>query len=302
MELTVPNLPALTLPDADHPAPPRIVGVLNVTPDSFSDGGRYLDPARAVAHALTMAGQGADVIDVGGESTRPGARRTGAAEQKTRVIDVIQRLRAALDENFPQVLVSIDTTLAPVAEAALEAGASIINDISAGRDDPAMLPLAAARRVPIVLMHMQGQPGDMQDAPHYDDVAGEVKRFLLGRAAAAQHAGVERTRIVIDPGIGFGKTAAHNLTLIAELRRLVDTGYPVLVGASRKRFIAHVSGGDPQADDTAPEDRLPGTCAVTALATAAGAQLLRVHDVAANRQAARVAFAVARSRAGAIKN
>jgi dihydropteroate synthase len=270
---------------------PRIMGILNVTPDSFSDGGMWVDVDAAAAHALRMVDEGADVIDVGGESTRPGSQRIAADEQRRRVVDVIRRAREALDEaGLGRVVISIDTTLAAVAEAALDAGAAMINDISAGREDGQMLALAAGRGVPIVLMHMRGEPGTMQDQPCYGDVVGEVEAFLLERAAAA--AGVAAGQIVIDPGIGFGKTLEHNLALLAAMPRFVATGMAVMVGASRKRFIAALSAA---AD---AEDRLGGTCAVTALATAAGVQMLRVHDVAANVQAAVVAAAIKAVSAG----
>ncbi len=268
--------------------------MLNVTPDSFSDGGLYSDVEAAVAHGLAMADEGADVIDVGGESTRPGAARVDAAEQRRRVIGVISRLRAALDRDHPDVLISIDTTRSAVAEAALDAGASILNDVSAGRDDPGMLDLAAARRAPIVLMHMLGSPATMQDDPRYDDVVTEVCSFLVERAGAAERAGVPREQVVVDPGIGFGKTGPHNLALLAALDRLVELGHPVLLGTSRKRFIAAIAA----ASVVRPPDRVGGTCATTALGVAAGVHLFRVHDVAANRQAADVAFAVRAAKSG----
>ncbi len=277
--LTTPGRPALSL------ARPVVMGVLNVTPDSFSDGGRFVELDAAVSAGQAMAAQGADVIDVGGESTRPGAARVPATEQKRRVVDVIAALRDALPA---EVWISIDTTRAEVATAALDAGASMVNDVSAGREDPGMLALAAERGAPICLMHMRGEPATMQDEPAYEDVVGEVEAFLLERAAAAEAAGVARGQIVIDPGIGFGKTAEHNLALLAALPRLVGRGYPVLVGASRKRFIGAVS----PATGCAAADRLGGTCAVTAHAVAAGAALVRVHDAAPNRQAADVAFAI----------
>ncbi len=266
---------------------PRIVGVLNVTPDSFSDGGRFAAVDEAVTAGVAMARAGADVIDIGGESTRPGAQRVSATQQIDRVVGVI----AALARQLPQVPISIDTTRVEVAAAALDAGATMLNDISAGRESgDAMLALAAERGAPIVLMHMRGEPGTMQAQPRYDDVVGEVHGFLQERAAAAEGAGVPRSQIVLDPGIGFGKTVAHNLSLLASLDRLVGLGYPVLLGASRKRFIAEVS---PHATDAML--RLGGTAATTALGVAAGVHLFRVHDVAANRQAADVAWAVRRA-------
>ncbi|MGH8534562.1 MAG: dihydropteroate synthase, partial [Gammaproteobacteria bacterium] len=186
---------------------PAIVGILNLTPDSFSEGRKYADADSAVRHACRIAEEGADIIDVGGESTRPGAEPVGAVEQIRRTREVIRRLRHALPD---QVAISIDTTLVEVAVAALEAGATIINDISAGRDDPGMFALAAEREVALVLMHMQGTPLTMQTDPHYQDVVGEVRAFLIERARLAEAAGVERERIIIDPGIGFGKTKVHN--------------------------------------------------------------------------------------------
>lgn len=260
---------------------PLLMGILNVTPDSFSDGGRFDAVDAAVAHARAMVKQGADIIDVGGESTRPGSRRVGADEQKTRILPVIEALHEALGD---RAVLSIDTTRAPVAGAAIDAGAAIVNDVAAGTEDPDMLALVAEREVPIVLMHMRGEPGTMQDAPRYDDVAAEVEAYLLERAAAAETAGVARSRIVIDPGIGFGKTTAHNHALLAALPRFVATGYPVLLGTSRKRFLG---------PDLPPEDRVYGTCVTTAMAVHAGVAIVRVHDVGANRQARDLAAAIA---------
>lgn len=284
---------AYTLPTCDDL--PQVMGILNVTPDSFSDGGRYAGIDAAVAHGLRMAREGAAVIDVGGESTRPGAQRIPPSEQQRRVVGVIQALRSALDAGgFERVAVSIDTTRASVAEAALDAGASVLNDVSAGVEDAGMLALAAGRGVPIVLMHMRGSPGTMQDAPVYGDVVGEVEGFLVERARAAESAGVARERIAIDPGIGFGKTLAHNLLLLASLGRLVATGYPVLLGASRKRFIEGVeaaAGIKPPERPTAA-DRLGGTVATTVLGYRAGVRVFRAHDVFENRQALNIALAV----------
>lgn len=271
---------------------PRIMGILNVTPDSFSDGGLHASQESALRHARAMIEEGADIIDVGGESTRPGSQRVGVAEQKRRVVEVVRQLRVS----WPQGVVSIDTTLSEVARAALDAGAEIINDVSAGRDDAGMFDLAAARGVPIVLMHMQGTPETMQQNPSYADVVAEVEAFLLERAALAREAGLPRERIILDPGIGFGKTREHNLKLLAHLDRLVATGYAVLLGASRKRFMGSIcqgiGGGTPR-----PEELIGATCATTALGVAAGAHIFRVHDVQANRQAADVAWASGRERA-----
>ena len=265
---------------------PLIMGILNVTPDSFSDGGLDQDEQQAIARALGMVEEGADIIDVGGESTRPGSRRVAAPEQKRRVVRVIQRLREALPGSIP---ISIDTTLAEVAQAALEAGAAILNDVSAGRDDPGMFELAAERRVPLVLMHMQGTPETMQQCPHYADVVEEVRSFLLERAEAAQATGVRKGQILIDPGIGFGKTREHNLALLAGLKLFVETGYPVLLGTSRKRFMGSLC------QETEPRNVVGATCATTSLGVAAGIRVFRVHDIRANRQAADVAWAILRA-------
>jgi dihydropteroate synthase len=284
MSLQLPGRPPLVLDRA------RIMGVLNVTPDSFSDGGRFDAVDAAVAQGRAMASAGACIIDVGGESTRPGAERIDETTQRQRVVPVIERLRAALDEaGHGDVVISIDTTRAAVAEAALAAGAGMLNDVSAGQEDPALLSLAADRAAPIAMMHMQGGPATMQQNPRYDDVVAEVLAFLSRRKEAAVAAGIERSQVVIDPGIGFGKTTEHNLALLHHLDRFVATGQPVLVGASRKRFIQAVSA----AAGERPDDRLGGTCAVTALAVQAGVQIVRVHDVAANKQAADVAGAIA---------
>jgi dihydropteroate synthase len=267
-----------------------------VTPDSFSDGGQWQDQDAAVRHAIEMAEQGADLIDVGGESTRPGSQRVAAEQQKTRVVGVIERVRRELDRRFgpATVAVSIDTTLAAVAAAALDAGANMLNDVSAGRDDQGMLDLAASRGAPIVLMHMIGTPATMGRSPQYEDVVGEVESFLLDRARAAIAAGVPRQQIVIDPGIGFGKTTEHNLVLLANLGRLVATGYPVLLGASRKRFMSEL-GKDRNGKTPDPTQRLGATCATTAVGVGAGVALFRVHDVPANRQAADLACKIRRS-------
>ena len=259
------------------------MGILNTTPDSFSDGGVFYSTEAALQHGLDMMYEGADIIDVGGESTRPGSSRVDAGEQIKRVIDVITRLR---DIASGQVAISIDTTLAEVAEAALAAGAGIINDISAGRDDPDILSLAADKRVPIILMHMQGTPKTMQINPVYNDVVEDIRAYLLGRVDAAVAAGVSEDNIALDPGIGFGKTQAHNMQLLRNLSRFVDTGLPVLLGASRKRFMVALC------DSVEPCDRVGASCATTVVAVNAGVRILRVHDVRANRQSADVAFAL----------
>jgi len=268
---------------------PVVMGILNVTPDSFSDGGEFFDPAAAAYQARRLADEGADVIDVGAESTRPGSQRVAADEQ-------IARLRSALPAAVASgAVVSIDTTLSAVARFALDEGAAIINDVSAGRDDPAMLALAAQRRAPIVLMHMLGTPKDMQIEPRYDDVVAEVRQFLAARADAAQAAGVPRERIIVDPGIGFGKTLDHNLALLAGTGEIASLGYGVLVGPSRKRFIGALTG---QQD---PHRRTAGTVAACLAAWSRGATMFRVHDVRELRDALAVATAI-RTRAEDAEN
>jgi len=255
---------------------PVIMGILNVTPDSFSDGGAYPSTSRAVARAVEMVEEGAAMIDVGGESTRPGAERIPATEQKRRILDVIEQVRGAVAD---EVIISADTTLSEVARAALDAGANMINDISAGRDDPEMFALVAEREVPYCLMHMQGMPKTMQDNPQYADVVAEVRDFLCERAEQAQQAGVARDKIVVDPGIGFGKSTEHNLQLIANLVKIVDAGYPVLLGTSRKRFIGEVAGSSD------PASRRPASVVTTGWGICAGVKIFMVHDVWQNRQA-----------------
>jgi len=262
----------------DHVA---LVGVLNATPDSFSDGGQHLDPARAAAAAERMVAEGAAMLDVGGESTRPGARPVAVEEERRRLLPVLRAVRAAV-----RVPVSVDTTKAAIARLALDEGADLVNDVSAGRFDPALLPLCAERGVPVVLMHMQGTPVTMQADPRYGDVVAEVAAFLAERARAALAAGVAADGIVVDPGIGFGKTVAHNCALLARLDLVASLGYPVLVGVSRKGFIGELLGG------RAAGERLHGTAAAVALAVAKGARLVRVHDVGAMRDVVRVAEAV----------
>ena len=261
---------------------PIMMGVLNVTPDSFSDGGHFTEPATATMHALSMVGEGADIIDVGGESTRPGAPRVDAAEQIRRTRGVVEHLRQTLPDH---VQISIDTTLPVVAEAALAAGATMINDVQAGLET-GMLELAARSGAPIVLMHMRGTPATMQQDPVYADVVAEVEAFLLARAATALELGVGKAQIILDPGIGFGKTRAHNLALLARLRRLSGHGYPLLLGTSRKRFMGSICA------ETDPNNLLGATCATTALGVAAGVRIFRVHDVKPNRQAADVAWTI----------
>lgn len=266
---------------------PMLMGILNVTPDSFSDGGRYLEVSAALAQGLKLAEEGAEIIDVGGESTRPGAESVEAEEQIRRVIPVIEALADALPEDR---FISIDTTLAKVAEAAVQAGATLINDVSAGRDDPQMFQLAARYRLPIVLMHMHGTPKTMQDSPAYQDVVSEVLQFLQARAEAAQRAGVAQEQILIDPGIGFGKRKSDNLKLLAHIDQFVATGWPVLLGTSRKRFMGQVL------EVTDPTELISATVATTALGVMAGVKVFRVHDVRENRQALEVAWAIRKER------
>ena len=262
---------------------PMIMGILNVTPDSFSDGGDFIEQGKAVAHGLDMVEDGADILDIGGESTRPGAARIDAEEQIRRVIPVIKELMKSLPDFFP---ISIDTTLHRVAEVAVEAGATMINDISSGEDDENIFLLAASTGVPIVLMHKQGTPENMQQEPHYENVVEEVKTYLLERAKKAETLGVEKEQIILDPGIGFGKTKEHNLQLMNNLDRFVETGYSVLLGASRKAFLKKLS------DVEDPRGLVGATCATTVMAIMAGVHIIRVHDVKQNKQALEVAFAM----------
>ena len=274
----------------DRDRRPLVMGVLNVTPDSFSDGGSFLDVGAAVAHARTMAAQGADVIDVGAESTRPGSERTDAAEQVRRMVPVLRALRGHLEGTT----LSVDTTRAVVAEAALDEGVHVVNDISAGRDDPNIFQVAAAREAPFILMHMQGTPATMQVDPQYVHVLAEVGNFLRERMHAAMSAGVKRNRILVDPGIGFGKTVDHNLTLLRDLRFLRSLGRPLVVGTSRKGFIGRVLAGTTTPD---PDTRLYGTAATVAWAVANGAAVVRVHDVGQMAQVVRMTRAIGRGRA-----
>ena len=262
---------------------PLIMGILNVTPDSFSDGGKFDETQPAVKHALDMMYEGADIIDVGGESTRPGSQRINADEQILRVAETIKSIREIA---LKEIEISIDTTLSKVAEAAIDAGSSIINDVSAGTDDPQILELAADKDVPVILMHMQGNPQTMQVKPVYDDVVEDIRAYLLDRVEAAMTAGVKQENIAIDPGIGFGKTQEHNMQLMIGLDRFVDTVFPVLLGTSRKRFMGSICEG------VEPHDLVGATCATTVIGVNAGVQMFRVHDVRPNRQAADVAWAM----------
>jgi dihydropteroate synthase len=260
-----------------------VMGVLNVTPDSFSDSGEFFDTDKAVEHGLKMAAEGAGIIDIGGESTRPGARPVPAKEQIRRVVPVIERLSKKI-----QVPISIDTYNLEVASAALDAGAAMINNITALSDER-IGKLAAEYQVPVVLMHIQGTPATMQTEPKYKDVVREVLEFLLERAKRAQKLGILRKRIFIDPGIGFGKTVEHNLLLLRNIHKFVDTGYRVCVGTSRKSFIGKITGKEK------PSDRIFGTAATVALCVAAGVSIVRVHDVAEMVDVVRTVSAIVNS-------
>ncbi|RPE77145.1 dihydropteroate synthase [Vulcaniibacterium tengchongense] len=262
----------------------RVMGIVNVTPDSFSDGGAHATTEAAVAHALRLAEEGADILDVGGESTRPGAGEVPLEEELRRTIPVIERL--AKETALP---ISIDTSKPEVMRAAVQAGAGLINDVYALRRDGA-LETAAALGVPVVLVHMQGEPRSMQQAPQYDDVVAEVHRFLAERIFAAEMAGIARKRIVADPGFGFGKTTEHNLRLLAQLERFAELGVPVLAGLSRKRSIGELTGRDD------PRERMHGSVAAHLVAAQHGAKIVRVHDVAATVDALKVWRAVAAQR------
>ncbi|HMB57161.1 MAG TPA: dihydropteroate synthase [Arenimonas sp.] len=270
----------------DHP---RLMAIVNVTPDSFSDGGAHAIVDAAVAHALKLAEEGADILDIGGESTRPGAQEISIDEELQRVIPVIERL--AKQTTLP---ISIDTSKPEVMRAAVTAGAGMINDVRALRRDGA-LDVVAALAVPVCLMHMQGEPGDMQDAPQYDDVVAQVHGFLAQRLFACEMAGIAKKNLVIDPGFGFGKDLEHNLQLLAHLRRFTELGVPVLAGLSRKGMIGKLTGRE------LPE-RMVGSVAAALIAAQNGAMILRVHDVAATRDALAVWQAVAALPAAAMKS
>lgn len=266
---------------------PLIMGILNVTPDSFSDGGKFSQVDSAVRQVKQMLANGADIIDIGGESTRPGSDPVSADEQIRRVIPVITAIRKNLSDTVPM---SIDTTLSSVAEAALQNGANLINDVSAGTNDPNILNLAAQRSVPIILMHTQGAPKTMQDNPNYEHVVTDVITYLNARVSAALAAGIAKSNILIDPGIGFGKRKQDNLDLLANLDKLVTLGFPVLLGTSRKRFMGSICS------ISEPVELITATAVTTALGVMAGVKLFRVHDVKENRQAVDVAWAIAQSR------
>ena len=268
---------------ADVPDP-IVMGVVNVTPDSFSDGGQWLDPEAAVAHGRALVAQGAAILDIGGESTRPGAGPVSRREELRRVLPVLEGLAGA------GARLSIDTSKAAVAAAALDAGASIVNDVTALRGDPQMAALIAGRGCDVCLMHMLGEPRTMQHDPRYDDVVDDVKAFLAQRLAFAAEAGIAAEHVWLDPGIGFGKTIDHNLELLARLDEVVALGRPVVVGTSRKSFLGRITGRETAGD------RVPGTIATNVLALARGARVFRVHDVAQARDALLVAAATLRGR------
>jgi dihydropteroate synthase len=264
---------------------PVLVGILNVTPDSFSDGGDFFDPESAARRAAAMMDEGAAIIDVGGESTRPGSDPVPEDEEIQRVIPVIERILAVR----PDAVISIDTYRAETAAAALEAGARLVNDVTALRGDPRMVSVVAEAGCSVVLMHMKGEPKTMQEEPFYEDVVREVRDFLAQRAEVAVAAGVGPENVIVDPGIGFGKNLEHNLALMRDLDVIVDLGFPVLVGTSRKRIIGRITGVEEA------KGRVFGTVATTVLAYQKGAKYFRVHDVRANRDALAVAEAVLRA-------
>jgi len=271
-------LQTVSTPTPDRPV---IMGVLNVTPDSFSDGGRFLDPAAALDHALRLQHEGADIVDIGGESTRPGSRPISEEEELARVIPVVRALAGR-----SKIPISIDTTKPRVAREAVAAGAGMINDVSCSRNGDALARIAADSGVDLVIMHSRKSPADMQREPAYEDLLGEVAGELLAAAERARRAGVRAERIWLDPGIGFAKTAEQNVELIGRTRELAGLGYPLLVGPSRKSFIGAFTGA-------AADDRLGGTAAAVAAAVLGGARAIRVHDVAVMRQAAIVAHEIA---------
>jgi dihydropteroate synthase len=268
------------------------MGVLNVTPDSFSDGGRFLEHDAAIAHGQRMFAEGAAILDVGGESTRPGAESVAPGEQLRRVLPVVRELAAAL----PDAVISIDTASAAVADAALAAGARMVNDVTALRADAGMAAVVAGHGASLCLMHMRGEPRTMQQAPRYDDVLAEVIAFLRERVECARAAGIPEERLLVDPGIGFGKTAAHNLVLLRGLAEIVALGHTVLVGTSRKSFLGTLAAAArPDHAPVPPGERLPGTIATCVMALERGAEVFRVHDVAPVHDALAVAAATLRA-------
>jgi len=263
------------------PRPALLMGIVNITPDSFSDGGQFLEPSAAVEHALRLVEEGADILDIGGESTRPGAVPVSETEELRRVLPVVEKLAVSV-----QVPLSIDTMKPAVARAALERGASMVNDVAANRADPEMWRVVAEARAGYVLMHMQGTPQTMQQQPHYHDVVGEVGDFFKDRLARLNAAGVGADQVMLDVGIGFGKTVPHNLQLLTALRSFTKWRRPLLLGVSRKAFIGQITGS------AGADSRLAGSLACAAWGLAAGVQIIRAHDVAATRQAMRMAEAI----------
>lgn len=265
---------------------PILMGILNVTPDSFSDGGAYPSTKSAVDKAMIMIEQGASIIDIGGESTRPGSERVSALEQKRRIIDVISQLKSKMPEN---IIISVDTTSSEVAEAAINLGVEMINDISGGKDDNRMMSLVAKHNLYYCIMHMQGSPKTMQNDPKYTNVVSEVIEFLSLQAKRATDFGIMRDKIILDPGIGFGKKTDHNLDILKNLDKISNLGYYTLLGTSRKKIFSEVSSKNN------PEDRISGTCATSALGVMSGINIYRVHDVWQNRQAIDIACAIKNS-------
>lgn len=269
-----------------HRDGPLIMGILNVTPDSFSDGGQFNNIEAAINHGKRMIDEGADIIDIGGESTRPGSKRISIEEQIERVVPIIN----AISETLPKhVEISIDTTRSKVAEAALNSGATIVNDVSGGNDDPEMISFCSEKKCPYIIMHMLGSPETMQTDPVYNDVVSEIKIFLETRIEDCIKTGIDNNNIIIDPGIGFGKTREHNLALLKALKAFVDTEYSVLLGTSRKRFMGSICTVNKV------DELIGATAATTALGVQAGVKIFRVHDVKPNRQAADVAWAISNS-------
>lgn len=266
---------------------PLIMGILNVTPDSFSDGGAYPSSNDAIKRAIIMVEQGANIIDVGGESTRPGSKRVSAIEQKRRILDVISQIRKELPS---EIIISVDTMLSEVAIASIDCGANMINDVSGGTYDPKIMNVAAENNTFYCIMHMQGTPEDMQDNPKYNDVVKEIIEFLDRQAKKAISMSINREKIIIDPGIGFGKLAEHNLEILKNLKELSKLDYITLLGASRKKIFLDVS------DVSEPSNRISGTCATSALGVLAGINIFRVHDVWQNKQAIDIAFAIKNSK------
>ena len=262
---------------------PIIMGILNVTPDSFSDGGSYPSSKSAVDKAMIMIEQGASIIDIGGESTRPGSERVPPIEQKRRIVDVISQLVRVIPE---KIIISVDTTSSEVAEAAINLGVGMINDVSAGNDDDKMMNLVAKHNLYYCIMHMQGSPKTMQDNPRYKNVVSEIIDFLESQSKKAIQQGINQDKIILDPGIGFGKKTEHNLEILKNLEKFTNLGYRTLLGTSRKRILGEVSG------ENNPSDRVSGTCATSALGVMSGINIYRVHDVWQNKQAIDIAHSI----------